>query len=295
VSVQRLFTTVLSSLGLMLLAGVACHDMAPAVTGVPKRSGLIAFQGNGATSISSSNNTYFDIFVVNPDGSRLTNLTKRAGRNLHPAWSPDGSMIAFYADAAPAGLHLMKANGTGLRALVSSPQDDSYPSWSPDGSRIVLQRNTSESRIFVVNVDGTNARDLHSGFEPAWSPDGHTIAFSNFNFMITLMTTLGDSVRSIPGADGGAPAWSPDGSMIAFHKYSPAPQSIHVMQADGSQLRRLTAFPNGGDWTPSWSPDGNQIVFIHEIGSEGFNLYVINVDGTGMHEVPTIAGYRPTW
>src|SRR5207249_1710315 len=116
VSVQRLFTTVLSSLGLMLLAGVACHDMAPAVTGVPRRSGLIAFQGNGATSISSSNNTYFDIFVVNPDGSRLTNLTKRAGRNLHPAWSPDGSMIAFYADAAPAGLHLMKANGTGLRA-----------------------------------------------------------------------------------------------------------------------------------------------------------------------------------
>ena len=139
---------------------------------------------------------YYDIYVMNPDGSGQRNLTR------DPRWeSSDGA-------------------------------------WSPDGRKIAYARSDASSRpetrpeIVVRNADGSGKRTLADGADPVWSPDGRRIAFTK----------------------GRADALD-DGES------SPARlEEIYVMNADGSEQRRLTRneLPDGG---PEWSPDGQKILF----------------------------------
>jgi Tol biopolymer transport system component len=107
-----------------------------------------------------------------------------------PAWSPDGSRIAFSMTAAgsddPWTIHVLHRDGT-LVHLSPSDVYDVAPSWSPDGGRIAFQSRSfpnGNDEIYVMNADGTNRMRLTHGQAharpgfPAWSPDGARIAYS---------------------------------------------------------------------------------------------------------------------
>ena len=76
-----------------------------------------------------------EIYVVNSDGGGLRRLTRNAGPDLAPAWSPDGRRIAF---AGSRGIHVMNADGSGQRNLMRKPTPTSRPTFSPDGRRIAF-------------------------------------------------------------------------------------------------------------------------------------------------------------
>jgi TolB protein len=105
-----------------------------------------------------------------------------------------------------------------------------------------------------------------------------------------------------PDVDG--PAWSPDGKRIAFSARGDGQpgddRDIYVMNADGSDVRRLTSLP-GNDVGPSWAPDGTRIVFGHrEPNSDDGGLSIVNADGTGLQALTTATGrtpsdYAPDW
>lgn len=238
-----------------------------------------------------------DIFLMNPDGSGVVNLTNHPAQDIDPAWSPDGGRIAFGSNRGGGcnNLFAMNADGTGVTRLTTGTLCDNRPSWSPDGARIAFERCCSDegSDIYVVEADGTNLRQVTSGGffisdQPSWSPDGSRIAFERYS-------SLGGELPDIYiiGVDGTGltrlttdplqdmyPAWSPDGTRIAFMAARGGGGEIYLMNADGTGVVNLTNHPAPREFGPAWSPDGSRIVFLSARDGND-DIFVMNADGSG--------------
>jgi TolB protein len=117
-----------------------------------------------------------DIYLMNPDGSGMEQLTFHEANDRAPAWSPDGTQIAFesYRDGNWEIL-VMDADGTSLRNISNNPGRDLWPTWSPDGSRIAFQSDRARNwEIYSMNADGSDQQRLTDNevkdSEPAWRP-----------------------------------------------------------------------------------------------------------------------------
>jgi Tol biopolymer transport system component len=193
-------------------------------------------------------------------------------------------LIAYESQGA---LHLMRPDGSDMRLLLPAdhPELDGggeSPAWAPDGRRLAFSASAvgGSSDIWVVDADGTGLGNLTQDltladdafspdeFAPAWSPDGRQIAFSGGcvrGLCIVVMDEDGGGVRRLTlGPDDGAPSWSPDGKRIAFTRAG----DIHVVDADGSEARRLTRTDRdcpAKNSFPAWSPDGTRIAYVHGV------------------------------
>lgn len=122
-----------------------------------------------------------EVYKMNADGSGQTNLTQNTARDEEPAFSPDGSKIAFVSDRAGEGdIYVMNADGGGQKSLTGDIGGTvRQPSWSPDGTQIVY---TNNNVVYVMNDDGTGKKRMTDGTEPTFSPDCTKIAFSKYTF-----------------------------------------------------------------------------------------------------------------
>src|SRR6266536_1004289 len=167
----------------------------------------------------SEPNEHPELWVMNADGTGQDRLTRDGG---FPAWSRDGSMIAYAPGGGAAGrswIAIMNADGSGQRRLPHTDYGE-YPSWSPDGKRIAFSSTLSgEAKMYIVDVDGSPVVDLSGvgqGHEVAWSPDGRSILFAssrdhpdNYND-IYVMRPDGSGVKRLTRARAEMPAWSPE-------------------------------------------------------------------------------------
>jgi TolB protein len=117
-----------------------------------------------------------DINVMNADGSGVFDLTNNAASDAWPAWSPDGTKIAFVSNRGGAyDLYVMNADGTAVSRLTHDQATEGRPTWSPDGRRIAFASDKDgDSEIYVINADGSGVIQLtdNSAFDgwPAWAP-----------------------------------------------------------------------------------------------------------------------------
>jgi Tol biopolymer transport system component/signal transduction histidine kinase len=132
----------------------------------------------------------FGLYVLGVyDGSARRLPTPRAAHMADPAWSPDGTSIAYWASSSPTGgaLYTTAADGTGAPVALthSRPGTDADPAWSPDSRLIAFRRGIADRDrdVWVMGADGRNQRRLTvtpgADQDPSWSPDGHTLAFSS--------------------------------------------------------------------------------------------------------------------
>jgi Tol biopolymer transport system component len=167
-----------------------------------------------------------------------------------PAWSPDGSRIAF-ASVRRKGIWVMNADGTSLRRVTTSPTIDVEPTWSPDGRRLAFVRNVPgyKTEIFVVGVDGKGLRRLTSNrgedFEPDWAPNGKRIAWSfvaaRAGIPSGIFTMNPDASSKRIRGQGVAPDWSPDGRRFVFVLRG----ELWTEAVAGTDRRRLPVAPGG--------------------------------------------------
>ncbi|MBE7432868.1 MAG: PD40 domain-containing protein [Anaerolineales bacterium] len=163
---------------------------------------------------SSSRFGNSDLFLLSPNGSPST-LTTNPGPDNNPAWSPDGSAIAYLEFSGElSNICLIGRDGLNKRCLNEYPSDFDTPTWSPDGNWIA---STEGASIHIFNIrDGQDIVISQAGIEPhgipAWSPDGLRLAFQAFAngnmelFQVLVRTNEFMQVTSLPGVDG-KPVW----------------------------------------------------------------------------------------
>lgn len=112
----------------------------------------------------STSNTQ-DIYTINPDGTNETRLTTAAGVDNQPAFSPDGSKIAFVSfrgGDTDGEIYVMNADGTNQTRLTNDTREDRYPTFTPDGTKITFG-NRVDGHLSRINVDGTGLVRLTTG------------------------------------------------------------------------------------------------------------------------------------
>ena len=184
---------------------------------VPDDSPVVSLEGDIAYQSLRDGNQ--EIIVREAGVER--NLTNNSAEDYSPAFSPDGSKIAFesYRDG-DGEIYVTDVDGTNLKKLTKNAVPDLYPDWSPDGQRIAFTSyRSSNYDISVMNAsDGTGrtrlTRNATSDFAPAWSPNGKKIAFTsrrNGNYDIYAVnagTKVQKRLTTNPALDD-APSWQP--------------------------------------------------------------------------------------
>jgi TolB protein len=164
--------------------------------------------------------------------------------------------------AGEGNIQVLDLKTGGVTQLTSDPWDDSDPVWSPSDDRVAYATR---------------------------SPDSSTT-------LIKIMSASGDSLMTIgqPGTHAGYPAWAPNDDRIAFVWNVTGNSELYTINADGSNLRRLTNTPADEELRPAWSPHGDKIIFDRgdEQDLNGRRLWTIAPNGTGEREIETGGAYE---
>ena len=265
----------------------------------PKDAGELAFTRGG------------DLYAVRADGTGLRRLTRTHAVEGGPAWSPDGTRLAYNAGGSvSAQIFVREADSGRTRAITRGRAQNLSPAWSPDGARLAFASNrTGTYDIYVANAGGSGIRRLTrlgSTFSPAWSPDGRTIVFSSSgrtpeNPELYAIRPDGSGLRRLTRTaggidtlgDDGMPSWSPDGRRIAFTSNRTGDGEIWTMAPTGRKQRRLFGFPRRDDWWPRYSPDGSMLAFA-SFATGARDLYIADATGRNVRLLLR-NGAEPSW
>ncbi len=158
------------------------------------------------------------IWVMSADGKGAKRITDDLAPEGEPAWSPDGSTIAYVRRTPGTDIReiwLVGTDGRDRRALTTMRAESADPAWSPDGSLVAFSANRGGTGfgIFTTRSDGQGLRRVVAGtddaVEPAFSPDGKSLAYYA-DGAINVRGADGKEVELTDPADNSSsPAWKP--------------------------------------------------------------------------------------
>ncbi len=243
--------------------------------------------------------------VMDGDGSHQTRLILPSGRDTpwQATWSPDGSQIAFthvrVGDRSPLDddydVWVARADGTGARSVVQGAGFQWLPHWSPDGKQIVY---TDEPQGGPWMASGPGGLEVGGGLLGPGFNFGQPAQVRQYAHIWRVHADgTGPPERLTDGVgDDRAATYSPDGTKLAFDSARDGTTRVYVMDADGSDPRRLT--DGGDDWGATWSPDGRSIAYNSwSPGLPDRQIWVMASDGSRQRQITNTPGphSEPSW
>lgn len=263
-----------------------------------------------------------EIYYFDWDGANPTKISNHRNLARSPAWSPDGSIIAYTVyvhigkkDFATPQIIFYDLATNRPRLLTSKAGNNSGANFSPDG-KFIYMTSSAEGNNDIYKLSATTGEVITRltkgplralNVEPAISPDGKQIAFASDrggNTALYVMNSDGTAVKRLTQFKefANAPSWSPDGKQIAFAGQDSGTFDIFVINADGSNLKRITqGFKTesgrlANNEYPSFSSDGRLIMYTSDRSGKN-QIYVTNVQGTADFRVThdDFNYYSPKW
>jgi TolB protein len=250
-----------------------------------------------------------EIYLVDSDGENVQRLTNDGSLALSPAWSPDGTRIAYTSYRSGRPILYERELRTGRDRVLSDREGlNITPSYSPDGNLLAFA-TTAAGNTEVATMDRSGGGPLRQQtkgrrFEslgPSFSPDGRQIAFvsSRLGEPAVYVMELGGDARLVSEYTYGkrghntSPDWSPKGGEIAYHTEINGIHQIMLVDVVKGTRRLLTNVGNNED--PSWAPDGRHLVFASR-DRDGGGLYVLDTVSGRVRPLLRGAGYGlPDW
>jgi Tol biopolymer transport system component len=255
-------------------------------------------------AFTSSQSGTFDIYLVHPDGTDLHQVVG-SRTALSPAWSPDGTRIAFHSNLGDAGayeIYVLDVASSAVGLLETGVKGSLQPAWSPDGTQLAF---VGTQGLYTVTADGGVAAPLTSGgfrdSSPVWAPDGAVVYFSSNRddaggFDVWSVQPDGGMLTQVTTGTGiiGGPAVSPDGKTLAVTQAassSGAGASTSVSLFDLATAT-LMPFSSQGDSEPAFSPDGTEVALTTtRYGTGSTSIVIVGIPGaTDAFRLTTASG-----
>jgi len=270
---------------------------------------------------TSSRSGKAQLYMMNPDGTNIRQITSGQYWHSNGRWSPDASKIVCNTEegSTTAGTEMVVMNSNGSRRTLLGWGN--YMSWSPDGKEIAFTNMPMAELglrfrfIYIINNDGTGRKQItRDSLEiissPCWSNEGNKIYFAsnrynvkNYNVSeLYYMNDNGTDVTRLTYTNDGSsysPSISPTGSKIVFISTmnSAAKGSIYTCDINGNNITLIATPPENEVYNfPRWSPDEQSILFIGSVtdGTEKTSIYKIGANGRDLTKLSDNAS-NPDW
>jgi len=222
------------------------------------------------------------LYKFDMNGENEKQLTNDTHNYFHPTFSSDGSKLVFYSEnSGNDEIYTMNPNGEDLKNISDSPSNDNLCQFSNDGSKVVFTSNRDGNReIYIMNSDGSNQNRLtYNNFidhSPRFSPDDMSIIFYQLSEYDSNTTIANYDIFKIDISGENLQQLTPDNTY--FHRTSYTPDYSYGVY----------------DAAPIYSPDGKKICFNTYFIGQGFDILIMNSDGSDIRRITNEIGWNTT-
>ncbi len=247
----------------------------------------------------------YTLQVSDADGYNAQNVVSSNEPIISPAWSPDGSKMAYVSFEKKKPIVYVQSLTTGDRKVLANYKgNNSAPAWSPDGTRLaIVLTYGANSQIYTIDADGGNLRQVTKSnaidTEPAYSPDGKFIYFSSDRGgkpqIYKVSANGGDATRvTFEGAYNVSPHFSPDGRYLTYIRNDGGKFKVALQDLSNGQVQLLSE--GAQDESPSFSPNGRVILYATKVRGRG-TLAAVSSDGRVRQKLSESTGdvREPAW